>query len=464
MKKLLAILCAVMLVLTCSISVFAEGETGSITITNAVEGKTYSVYKIFNLETNGSAYYYTINDDWNAYFANEGAGLITVDASGAVTVADKAAAAALAKALMTYIESKNEDNDPSNNIVATATNTTGSFTGLEFGYYLVDSALGAVCGLTTTAPNVTIEDKNTKTNVDKVIVEEDNSETKANTAKIGDTVSFKSTITVGNGLETLTWYDTMTDGLTYNQDLAIEGLTADNQYTIETNKDGYDIVVTFTEAYLESLGENAKIVITYSAVLNENAAIAGDGNLNTVNITYGDNNKYEGTPVTTVTKTYAFDLVKTDSSFKLLADAKFRLYSDAACTIEVPVVANGGNAYRVAVGETGVDIVSNATNYLTISGLENGTYYLKEIDHPTGYNPLTEAKEIVINDANISTKMDGSVWEAEDGGVQITNNSGNVLPETGGMGTTLFIAIGSIVVLITGVVLVARKRMSKYVA
>lgn len=470
MKKLLAILCAVMLVLTCSISVFAEGETGTITITNAVEGKAYNAYKMLNLTKDGSIHKYTVDSDWADFFTT-GAGKDYVNiVDGIVTWKDGADVAALAKAAIAYAKANSiaadatktfpDDEDENKNEVGSV-----QFTNLDLGYYLVDSNLGALCSIDTTSPDAEITEKNKVPSVDKELVDSDG------TAKIGDTINFKSTITVYEGIDTLTWYDKMSDGLTYTVDsivITVGGvaLNKGTDYTLEdTTGTEFALIVKFTSTYLNSINADTTIEITYSAVLNENAATSGGAD-NTVHITYGDDNSIESGKVLVDVNTFSFDLVKTDANNKLLAGAGFKLYTDEECTDakEVKLVKIDENTYRVAkTDEEGVAIITNANNPITVKGLGNGTYYLKETTTPTGYNPLPEAKRIEINGDNIATDMEGTVWESEDGGVHIINNSGSVLPETGGMGTTLFIAIGSIVVLITGVVLVARKRMSKYI-
>ncbi len=475
MKKLLAILCAVMLVLTCSISVFAAGD-GSITITNAVEGKTYNAYKMLDLTKDGELYKYTVDSDWADFFTT-GAGKDYVNiVDNIVTWKGGADVAALAKAAIAYAkansisadgtESYPDDLDGNKNEIGSV-----QFTALDLGYYLVDSNLGSICAIDTTNKDAEIEEKNKIPSVDKVLVDSDGS------AKIGDTIKFKSTITAYKGIDTLTWYDKMSDGLTYTVDsiaISVVGggtLTKDTDYTVETNKDGFDIIVKFDSAYLNSIDEDTNIEITYSAVLNENAASSGGAD-NTVHITYGDDNIIESGKVLVDVNTFSFDLAKTDSNDKLLANAGFRIYSNDSCdpATEIELVKIDDYTYRVAKeGEedAGAEIMSKADKPITILGLDfEVTYYLKETTTPANYNPLSAPKAFEIQSIPNTTvtmdALDPTIYQS--GGVQIINNSGSLLPETGGMGTTLFIAIGAIVVLVTGVILVARKRMSKYVA
>ena len=98
----------------------------------------------------------------------------------------------------------------------------------------------------------------------------------------------------------------------------------------------------------------------------------------------------------------------------------------------------------------------------TVNGLDaDTTYYLEETKAPDGYNKLAERVEVAIVDTNLSTTIDSDIWEKGDGGVQITNISGALLPSTGGMGTTLFYVGGGILMAGAAVLLVIRKSRSR---
>ena len=74
-----------------------------------------------------------------------------------------------------------------------------TFTDLTLGYYLVATSLGSLCSLDTTAPSVTIKEKNSDTTIEKKIVITGDEKVDSNSAGIGDTVNFSITSTVKDG-------------------------------------------------------------------------------------------------------------------------------------------------------------------------------------------------------------------------------------------------------------------------
>ena len=167
----------------------------------------------------------------------------------------------------------------------------------------------------------------------------------------------------------------------------------------------------------------------------------------------------------TETYTFMFDIIKTDSSLKVLNGAKFELYDAAVNGNKIALVKESEGVYRVATAaEKRADNFTSAVieaGKVTVKGLDSGTYYLEEIEAPDGYNMLAGRVAVTITNANLTTNMTGDVWVEGNGGVQITNNTGAELPSTGGIGTTIFYVVGGILVVGAAVVLTTRKRMEK---
>ena len=159
-RTLFSALLALMLAVCLIVPAMAEGETGSITINDAVVGQTYTIYQILDLESynaSANAYAYKATTAWNTFINSDAikGTYVEVDAQGYVTWKTGADAAAFAKAAQKYAK----DNSITNQGSVTAT-TTVNFSGLDLGYYLVDTTLGTLCSLDTTNPNVTMEEKN----------------------------------------------------------------------------------------------------------------------------------------------------------------------------------------------------------------------------------------------------------------------------------------------------------------
>ena len=467
---------------------FATG-TNSITVKNAVKDQEYKLYKMLDLVVNDAhtAYSYTVNSAWKNFFkaaegetpAGKGLTYVNIDAQGYVTWKENADVAAFAKDAEEFAK----------DLTALKTHTASAdgdfaFSELEAGYYLVTSTLGtkATVGTTPGNPNPEIQEKNAAP-VNVKTVEEDSKVGKegvdawgsTNDADIGQTVNFKSTITAQAGAENYVFHDTMSAGLTYT---GVTGITLNetavdaSNYTVVTEglTDGCTFEVRFTQAFCDTLKANDQIVISYTATLNENAVIAGDGNPNTSKLSYGDKGDESHTPSGTTppstTKTYTWDVdvfkyTMNGETETALAGAKFTLSKNADGSNPIALVSEGNNVYRVAkTGETGTvtEITTDATGKFTIKGLDADTYYLTETAAPAGYNKLAGPVTIVIGEngvVNATTEAPQGVDE-----VKVLNQSGTELPSTGGMGTTIFYVLGSILVVGAVVLLVTKKRMS----
>ena len=97
---------------------------------------------------------------------------------------------------------------------------------------------------------------------------------------------------------------------------------------------------------------------------------------------------------------------------------------------------------------------------IRVNGLDNGTYYLEETLAPDGYNKLTARQKFIVADGILTATFNNGVYSTGSG-VHVVNNTGAMLPETGGLGTLMFTVLGGSTALGTGVVLVTKKRMSK---
>lgn len=463
-KKLLGLLLALTLSLTLCLPAFAKGtndNSGSITINNAVEGHTYKAYQIFVLESydeTKDAFAYTANSKWSDWLKTQ-TQYVNIDKQGYVTWVDGADAAAFAKEALAHAEEQRIKEDASK----TADSTTVSFMGLNLGYYLVDTTLGTLCSLDTTIPNVTMQEKNDVPKVEKEVQEDsDQSWGSENTAEIGDTVKYRTTVTIVPGAANYILHDVMDEGLTLDKNsIKINGLTAGKEYTVATTglKDECAFEITFAKTYLDSITKDTDILVTYSAVVNENAKIYEDPNNNKTWLDFGEKLTPDKTPDST-TKTYTFkvDVVKTDNEKKVLDGARFKLYDKETGGNEIVLVEVSAGHYRLAKdGETGVKYITTVNGQLEIKGFDaNTSYYLEETKAPDGYHKLGQRVEIPVKDANLEASVSNDTWVS--GGVQVINEPGKALPSTGGMGTALFYIGGGVLVVGAAALFVLKKR------
>ena len=464
-KKLFAALLAAALMLAMAVPAFAETNAtkGSITINNTVKGETYTIYRMFKLDSynaESNTYSYTVESAWENFFkTGAGGNYITLDGQNhptwtAADENDSTTVAAFAKAALAWAADKKISGTKE-----TATGGTVTFSNLDLGYYLVDSSLGALCGLNTTNPDATIKEKNEKPEIKKEVQTSNGDWSNENNAKIGDTVEYKVEIKVADGAQTYTVTDTMSKGLTFNSTslkVAVGSTfaTADTDYTLTPTENGFTLVLP--ETYVSTLTKGTTIIVTYNATLNKDAVIDGDGNTNEVKLGYG--NHQNTVPSKVTTKSYQFDLVKVDGTTnKLLDGAEFEL-ADGETKLSFVKDANGN--YRVATtGEKDATTTITVKNgKVNIYGLAGKTYTLTETKAPGGYNKLVTPETVNLTEGSKAhATFDADVYK--DGGVVVKNNAGTVLPSTGGMGTTLFYVIGGGLMVAAVVLLVTKKRM-----
>lgn len=497
-KKMLAIMFAFMMVVGMGTKVNAEegaqpGTKGSITITNAKKGESYSIYKILNLDSysyeandpetndpgNGNYSYSLAGDPWDNFIKDSG--YFTITDSKYVTLNSNVNIADLAKDAIAY--AKNPVNKVSATQSATLTQDGDqTFKDLDLGYYLVDSTVGTLCGLDTTNPTVKIQEKNGTPTVEKKVSNTANGNySEHNSANIGDTVYFQTSITAQAGAQNYVLHDKMEAGLTFDAKSVSVNLKKNGQETTLTNNNENYVLKTFdldetctfhiefTKALCDSLSAGDQIIVSYSATLNEKAVVGNTGNKNGTWLKYG--NSTETTHSKTTTYTFeipVFKYAKKDNGEKGLAGAKFTLYSDKDCKKPISLVEEADkNVYHRATTDESdnstitkiTEITTDNTGIFRITGLDADTYYLTETEAPKGYNKLASPIKVEINDDG-TLKIDDKdkIGGASITQVNVENKTGTLLPSTGGMGTTIIYMAGAILVIASGIVLVSKKR------
>lgn len=477
-KKIAAMLFAFAMVFSMGTNVKAEG-TGKITISPANPNEEYKIYKILKLESYDETkklYSYTkTGDKWDDFIDSAVTdGYLTINTDGYVT----------------FSTTKNSPEDvrefarkalayaTTNNITATSTKTTGAnddsatIYGLDLGYYLVGSSMGALCSLDTAHTEAKIKDKNEKPTVDKKIDLDGTNFAEKNSVNIGDHVSFKTTINVKPGAKNYVLHDRMDSHLVYTSIYHVEdnlaNLSDTTDFVVKTDglTDGCTFEISFTEAYFKKNRENidtrklTTITVQYGANVKDDAVI-NKPMKNTTHLTYGDKNTATNESETE-TYTFGIPVFKYTGDNTPLEGARFILSTDSTCnddTKNLKFSLNKFGKYRFNTLGTAT-LKSQSNGYIYIEGLKAGTYYLKETKAPDGYNLLKTIQTIKIGEDGSIILIGTAIGTAITDDVKVKNNSGIELPSTGGMGTTLIYLAGIILVVLSGYVLISKRRAS----
>lgn len=497
----------------------ADGATLTVSTADAkFVGKTVNAYKMFSATVGGEgankAVSYTLTDTWKPFFMDSTASGLNGATDANVNVNDKAneyvselagdnlVAFATKASNWAQTQAKNITADKTATVSAGATNGnyTATFTGLDYGYYVVavpGATLANTSGQYATlvsvdSTNVNANIKGSLPTVDKKVQVNGNGADTAD-AKIGDTLTFTLTSTIPDmsayDTYTFNFKDTLSKGLTYGDitSVTVEGVDAplvkDTDYTVTTTPAaaGNTLLTVSMTDFKNKQQTNAgkKITVTYTATLNENAVVGGAGNVNSATIQYSNDPSSTGTGESEPDKvrvfTYGFTVDKytgdnyNDAATRL-AGAEFTLTAKGDTSAIKFVQVNAGSAtedavYRVAkAGETAgttTTITTPANGKVVFQGLKNGEYTLTETKAPAGYNKLASAIGVKVNGSNDGTDTTNATVNitynndnndttydqtASNGVIPVQNKSGAILPGTGGMGTIAFTVIGVLVI------------------
>lgn len=488
-KKLLGLLLAAVMVLAMGTTAFADEKTHTITAPN--NGHTYEVYQIFTGD-------YSEGDNSQKVLSN-----VKWGKNGTGTQGDN-----VSEEILTELKNANGSDTEQLAVIKKyaklqssdkfGTVTYGSPLEVPSGYYLIKDEDGSqeneqdsytLYIVQVVGENITIAPKAGVPESEKKVDDKNDSNTTEDEESwqdsadydIGDHVPYQLTATLPDNVSNYTSYtlkfvDTMSRGLTYDADSAevfVNGKSAGKLEPTSANYSGDDdrytdgTVLTWNfdniKAAPYNAGNNAVITIKYTAKLNNNAVMGSAGNPNKMHIEFSNNPNGEGTGKTpddtNIVFTYKVVVNKVDEDKKPLAGAQFTLQKKQA---------NG------SWEDIGSATVSENQATFTFSGLDDGDYKLIETVTPDGYNDIADIEftitaehDILSNDPRL-TSLTGDTTTGEitftpntsNGSLttDVENKSGAELPETGGMGTTIFYVLGAILVIGAGVLLIARRR------
>lgn len=510
-RKLLSLLLA--LAMVCALAATAFAATVTVPSDGILKDHTFTAYQIFSgREESGilsdvqwgsgiisTAFLAALKD--NTAFGDKFDACTDAAAVAEVLSANTAFADAFAK--LAYAHKS-----------GTGTALTSGENTLADGYYLIVDTTANVgeggaynAALLQVVGNITIRAKTDAPTVEKKVLE-GNTYQDAADYNIGDAVPFRLIGSVPDMSRYDTYkyifHDTLSTGLTLNADTISVYVASDNagadkvEITTGWTKavSGQTFAVSFADLKtVTGVSQGKYIIVEYTATLNQNAEIGLSGNSNKVYLEYsnkpdqsgsGENNTGNTPEDEVLVFTYELDTTKVDGcdTATKLQDAKFVLLNSDGTKVATisdgkfsgwTNVPNAGDNGEISWPETSV-LTSNENGLFTVTGLDAGTYKLREIVAPAGYNLLKNDIDVVItatiaagNDGkttltNLAVTADGTagagVVNSGIVGITVANNKGATLPETGGIGTTIFYTVGGILVLVAVVLLVTKKRMN----
>ena len=487
-------------ILLALVMVFALTATASAaedTTISAPEGstRTYAVYQIFTGDLSG-------NILSNVKWGKNGTG--TEGTSVDQTILEALAAVNSKSDLEKLTEIKKYVNLDTE---AFGTVSAGNPLTVPTGYYLIqdEGSVGEgeayslyvvkVVGPTTISPKVG------KVTSEKKVV--DTNDTTGTTSglqdsadhDIGDAVPFQLKGVVASDYANYTVYqfafhDKQSSGLTFNPGsvvVKVDGTAIDSGYSVVTTglTDGCAFEVRFADLkQIASVHAGSVITVDYTSTLNEGAVIGSLGNPNTMYLEYSNNpNDTQGTTTgntpedTVIVFTYKTVIHKVTKNPNYNPDTEgsqeYISLTGAAFKLEKQIKGVDGDTWQL-VKEYTVD-AQNPASAFEFAGLDDGNYRLTETVTPAGYNsiePIVFTVEAVHTDGDAPelTALTGNAGSGEitftpdittaSLSADVVNNAGMTLPETGGMGTTIFYALGGLLVLAAFVLLVTKKRMA----
>ncbi len=508
MKKMMALVIAMVMVFAMAVPAMAATITINQNNSEGTAGaETYNLYKIFDVTkteaqadyqtTSGGAgteegFSYTIStsNPWFAVLGSVSEGTWSA-ATGQTWVTLSPSAGDSTKYNVTYTGANTEAGakafaewlySKKGTIAADTTITSSSGTAttsteVADGYWLIDSSLGTNLILATS--DVVINTKNQYPSTEKTVA-------KTN-YNVGDLVDYTITVELP---ATTDWTKPVIVHDTMDNVLALQ---ASSVHAMVTEANDFDSHVTLVQssafaathdntAHAAATGKvlfdfnldisslapaagtapTAKTVtITYQAELLSTAAADTD----LVNKEFVEYSKYKTPEDDAKIKTFDFQLKKTFGGATASdLQATFILVTDSSDeTTAINFITDSTGYVKKDSDDTGASTTLTVTGDATginVRGLAAGTYYLIEKTTADGYNLLTTPIEVTISAEGAATVGEGELFSAADSTITVNNQSGTVLPSTGGIGTTIFYVIGAILVLGAGILLVTRRRMN----
>lgn len=480
-------------------SSFADTPVGSITVNKAIQGAKYSAYRVLNLNESASErYQFAFTDTWAELWQQAyQSGYVDRDGRSIGLPTEGNKLEPLSEMVLDYIQ-RNSDSIRADQVAvsapasASATTFRAVFTNLPCGFYMIiarDNDKNVVSRVFNYVTPDHLDAVTEEKTIDKPTTEKQVKEDSTgswggeNDAAIGDTVEFRSKITVIGNITELVYHDTMSEGLTWTgvSDTKVytdQALTTEfvGSYTVAKGTDPDTFTVTFTDI------PAGAVWVGYKAVLNTKASVSSP-ETNQGYITWNNNGRSDSVP--TNTRTYDFKLLKydgSDNNKNPLAGAEFELYTtDDGSGEPLKLIRKSNTEYCLYVAPQRPDPPAPPTedppespkrgtgslyvttietvegSPVTITGLDSDQYFLKETKAPDGYNRISGWIPVVYDNGHFTS----SITNTTDNTVEVENNTGAQLPSTGGPGTGIFTVSGLLLIAACGILLTLKRKKSR---
>lgn len=482
LRKLTCLLLALMMVFAMTATASAAGDTSTITAPDG-STRTYEVYQIFVGDLDPESKVLS-NVKWGQNGTGTEGELVDEATLDALTAVNGKSDTEKMAAIENYVKLTSEKfGEVKDGTPLTVPN----------GYYLikdvgpVDAAAGEAYGryVVKIVGDTTITPKVSKVTFEKKV--KDTNDTTGETSgwqdsadyDIGDSVPFQLTGTVADDFKQYTsayyfaFHDKMDESLDFEQnsvEVYVGSTLITDGYTLNYTPHTFDLEFADLRN-VAGVNAGSTITVKFTAKLNENAKLGNQGNVNEARLEYS-NNPYSEQRGTT----------NWDSVIVFTYQVVVNKYANEVG--EGNLKAGAAFKLEKLVGETWTLVkefqADETTSTFTFKGLDDGKYRLTETVTPSGFNTIDPIEFTVTADHKVTwegearttilTSLNGEPTEAGlitftpsvDTGTlstDVINKSGSTLPETGGMGTTLFYVLGGVLVLAAVVLLVTKKRM-----
>ena len=504
----LAVMMAVVMLASALPTKAFAATTGNLTITNQsaeFEGKQVKAWQMFSatVTADGKNASYTLNTEWGPFFKTEIGGNMVglsgeklsqaaIEYVNALGTDEGTNVIAFAKKASDWAKEQGFGATSTVTAAASGDAYVAKFSSLAFGYYVVSPQSGSTDDRGTDAilANVVTAEKNVNLKSEYPTISKTVDGNNHADAQVGDVLNFELKSKVPDMTEYTTYLfnfvDTLSKGLTLDQSkikvtIGASELQKDVDYTVSvTGGNGaateLKIIMTdFKTKHGDKAGQDIKVA--YSASINEHAVAGQDDAGNSAKLEYSNDPINGGTgesvPDVTHGYTFDFDITKTDGvDGSALAGAVFQLQKKGEGTPIKLIVKQAGDETQPAIvrpakademGQAVDTIPTPKSGKITFEGLDAIAYQLVETKAPDGYNKLKDPVDVTIV-ANYDQDGVLQSWTVNGGGndvaLNIQNNKGTLLPETGGMGTIIFTLVGAAAIGYG----IYRKRTAKTVA